>query len=118
MRFMLPLKHFMPLCDAVQYSNIVEEGPEGRKLFTLEDARRMARERLERQEEMCGYGYESETEDEEEEEEKEEEKETWGFDQEYEMSKSRNRHHTLRDKRRSIFRRPLRNSTIKSERVL
>ncbi|KAG0036498.1 hypothetical protein BGZ82_004125 [Podila clonocystis] len=100
MRFMLPLKHHMPLCDAVQYSNIVEEGPEGRRQFTLKDAQRMARESFERNvDRLCGFYYESETED-------DDENETQGFDQEYEMSKSRNRHHTLRDKKRSVFRRP------------
>ncbi|KAG0330659.1 hypothetical protein BG000_011606 [Podila horticola] len=88
MRFMLPLKYVMPQWDAVQYSNIVEEGPKGCKLFTLEDAQRMVRERI--MEQMSRYGYESEMEDEEE--------ESWGFDQEYEMSKSQNRHHTLREK--------------------
>ncbi|KAF9315605.1 hypothetical protein BG003_002869 [Podila horticola] len=97
MRFMLPLKYFMPQWDAAQYSNILEEGPKGRKLFTLEDAQRMVRERI--KEQMSRYGYESEMEDEEKEE-------SWDFDQEYEMSKSRNRHHTLRERRRSVFRRP------------
>lgn len=100
-RFMYPLKHFLKIEDAMQYCNIVEDGPEDRRSMTIEDVRRLghyARNSLSRftsDELMNRWGGSSW-----------EEEETLDYNEEYELSKSRNRHHTLWDKKRSIFCRP------------
>ncbi|KAF9331040.1 hypothetical protein BG006_006072 [Podila minutissima] len=104
MRFMYPLKHFMRVTEAMMYSNVVEDGPEDRRPMTIEDVQRLAcciRDWTWWHftiDERCpglvlgSWGWEEEEEE--------------NFDQAYELSKSRNRHHTLRNKKRSPFRRP------------
>lgn len=89
----------MPVEVAMQYSNLVEDGPEGCRPMTVADAWRMALETRD------SYLREASFYDDEPESQVKKE-ETWGLDQEYEMSKSRKRHHSLRDKKRSSFRRP------------
>ncbi|KAI9231849.1 MAG: hypothetical protein BYD32DRAFT_491676 [Podila humilis] len=101
-RFMYPLRYFLRVEEAMQYCNIVEEGPENRRPMTIEDVRRLglyarnsySQFTLDELMNRCtGSSWW-------------EEEETLDYDEEYDLSKSRNRHHTLRDKKRSIFRRP------------